>query len=469
MKVKKMLAGVVAGTLAFSTLASMSIINVNAEAKSTEFTLFEGTDPKDKNVFDSDFAKSFSIENLSNIYSGSFITGNASLTIQFEKLNAVVDESEDEEAPVTYTPSFQIAGNYQIDGSWPYPILFEYKNVEKDDGTQYEAGDIVNFKLDLDDTKIERFGNPCSADLPSYFDVIKNTISLTFKGKNAKILSIKLNCDYDAPTYDQWVDNEDGSYTYTHHTDKWGDVGDGDPGDKATFKLNDLITFDPTRSNRDIESISVDVKMGKYITAQLGASDAQLVYKSVDQGSSADGYTGTITLTPEQGLCDEAEILFKMSWMNNGESITISNPKVTYTAEPRPEVRPLLSKITKCARQYKSDKAYIRFIYTVDEKSVKKATSGEGTNIEVKFAALNPDTGRVGSYTTIATEKINCAYKSLIAAGSKIEAPEGKLFIISNQYTGHQNKERYQAVLKLDSCDGVMTNSATISGMPTTA
>ena len=89
--------------------------------------------------------------------------------------------------------------------------------------------------------------------------------------------------------------------------------------------------------------------------------------------------------------------------------------------------------------QYKNDNTMMRFIAEVDIEDVTNANSGEIT------VSYNEEVLEVKSITG--------AYKSLYAGGQVITAPEGKCYIISNQYTGFMYDDMMSVEFTLDNYD----------------
>ena len=89
--------------------------------------------------------------------------------------------------------------------------------------------------------------------------------------------------------------------------------------------------------------------------------------------------------------------------------------------------------------QFKDNNTMMRFIAEVDIEDVTNANSGEIT------VSYNEEVLEVKSITG--------AYKSLYAGGQVITAPEGKCYIISNQYTGFMYDDMMSVEFTLDNYD----------------
>ena len=89
--------------------------------------------------------------------------------------------------------------------------------------------------------------------------------------------------------------------------------------------------------------------------------------------------------------------------------------------------------------QFKDNNTMMRFIAEVDIEDVLNADSGEIT------VSYNEEVLEVKSITG--------AYKSLYAGGQVITAPEGKCFIITNQYTGFMYDDMMSVEFALDNYD----------------
>lgn len=78
--------------------------------------------------------------------------------------------------------------------------------------------------------------------------------------------------------------------------------------------------------------------------------------------------------------------------------------------------------------QFKNNGDTIRFVWICDEKTFAKATKG---TVDVRVMNYYDD-----STLTINVEEITHAYKTIYAGGKQITAPDGKLYILSSEYSG---------------------------------
>lgn len=321
----------------------------------------------------------------------------------------------------------------------------------------------------------------------NWYELITTMKEFDLKAADMTVNKISITGDYDAPVFDQWNDNGDGSYTWTSSQGKITYDDSPEYLDGMNFDLSNVLTIP---EGAEVASISMDVEHSDWASVSLGvaqASDGEFAKTAL--GLDGTPSTESLVLAPEGGVLAGATPVFQCSFMNANCVLTISNFKVTLTdgteivpgedassdddassdvdssseadssseeetssaadssSSTSSRVVPELDlhiNVTNIKWQQSADKESIRLIYVIDESMV-----AENRDITfaythtVGYADERPDV----QYTTDPVA-MTTVYKSLYAGGKKITAPEGKYYMISPTITGamHHDDELLVAI-----------------------
>lgn len=337
MKIKKILAGVSAGVLAFSSLASMSLISSNAVE--TTFNIFKGS----QSLIDFKSNKKSSLivdpTTIQN-FSRSFINGDsAKLVIKWTKENNTEDADVAGQydavlQPAVKAPCMGLCGDEDCEEEWCWTELAKSINIEGDN--RLDAGKSGTYTFNIDNTVVEN-GDGGSITM---IDALKSVREFDLKGKNIIINSVDLVCDYTAPAaFEKWIDNGDGSFTWVASKKGSPDSATGKK-DSAKFKLtSDILPIDDYSA---VRTISFTVKSTDWATLSLGASAPDQSWLdlggegfkfigSPDPDNPLEarwGTTQTVTLNTPEGICDSSVPEINISYINAQCVLTISDFKL---------------------------------------------------------------------------------------------------------------------------------------------
>lgn len=196
--------------------------------------------------------------------------------------------------------------------------------------------------------------------------------------------SVSINGDYVAPTTDVWTNNGDGTYTYLK--------GDAD----TTPFMIDLSSY----NEANILSITVDYEVKGGANGCLGVNDAS---KEKDAWTTANWDNNSTSVTLDVNGA-EGDAQFQLWWCQTGTEITIKNITVFekdqwYIQETAPV----------------SGKKAVRFV-----KLITKAEAEATPSVD-----LTINNGKDGNRRVTLD---NC-YNTVSAAGEKLTAPEGYVFV----------------------------------------
>ena len=436
MKIKKILSGVVAGTLALSTLAGMSFATSAEEAveatsiktwmsdASTKASAWWGDANKDPFEFGGDKdkegnpveypldwsqAKSLEVKLLTatdNI-NGSFGVGTGedftwasadwSINYDFAEEMWMLEDSDKPEITVATEKELPGEGNV-------YTVT--YTDIPTILGATPSAGATAEFKLN----GYNRVGEKKAwvetpVDLISVVvkDADGNTI---FELPVAEDSSSEIESSSEEESSSEveveptWTDNNDGTFTLATHYLK-----DSKDNNSLSIDPAKLGITDPSKV-RSITLNATTTGENAYYAFGLGADDA---VNGWTQAWNNEDTPDTVTVEFPNGLA-ESWPYFQTSWNNKGENTLTISFEVTFAADPEP------AEAGDVKYQVSSDKTAIRFVYVVDEAVVAAAENGA---IDIATA------------DGVTTTPVVKAYKSLKAGGQTISAGEGKVFIIS--------------------------------------
>lgn len=211
---------------------------------------------------------------------------------------------------------------------------------------------------------------------------------------NVTVTKISITGEYDeslVPTTDIWItDNENGTYSYTNTVDN----GYGGNGSSALgISISSITNIDPAL----ITSISFTTNLGT--SGTIGINDASGNWK---EGSLGEAGTQTLSLN---GVKSGDSLWITSYWINVGETLVISDVTVT-TIQPDT----LYQQATDVV-----DGVYAkRFVQLISEDDASAAS-------KVTFT-MNDGT------KDIVKESTKC-YRTVSAAGGKLTAPDGYVFV----------------------------------------
>ena len=191
--------------------------------------------------------------------------------------------------------------------------------------------------------------------------------------------TIYVDSSYVAPTTDAWVDNGDGSYSYTAT-----EGGSGTSNLESPFPSADASVL----------SISFKVTVEGYANGCLGANMPDWVQTTWE----LSGGSKTVTVDTSAGYKGGAQ--FQIWWINGGSTVTVSDISVV--------------KADQTYKQISDDNSAVRFVQLISEEKAAEAS-------EVTFTISN------GS-STVTRTSTSC-YDSISVAGSELTAPEGYVFV----------------------------------------
>lgn len=305
----------------------------------------------------------------------------------------------------------------------------------------------------------------------NWYELITTMKEFDLKAADMTVNKISITGDYDAPVFDQWNDNGDGSYTWTSSQGKVTYDDSPEYLDGMNFDLSNVLTIP---EGADVASISMDVEHSDWASVSLGvaqASDGEFAKTAL--GLDGTPSTESLVLAPEGGVLAGATPVFQCSFMNANCVLTISNFKVTLadgteivptedessvvdesseansssevesseaessntdsssksSSSSRPEFD-LHFRFGKVKYQLKPDGDTIRFVYTIDE-SEAMSKKVEFFYIYSNLDENNYHEGEVSDRVLVTT-----AYRAFYAGGKKVTAPEGKVYMISDGITG---------------------------------
>lgn len=306
----------------------------------------------------------------------------------------------------------------------------------------------------------------------NWYQLITTMKEFDLKATDMTVTKISITGDYDAPVFDQWNDNGDGSYTWTSSQGKITYDDSPEYLDGMNFDLAQVVTIP---EGAEVASISMDVAHSDWASVLLGvaqASDGEFAKTAL--GLDGTPSTESLVLTPEGGVLAGATPVFQCSFMNANVVLTISNFKVTLadgteivptddessvvdesseadsssesdssseaessnidsssnsSSSSRPEFD-LHFRFGKVKYQLKPDGDTIRFVYTIDESEALSK------KVEFFYVYCNLDLNdyHEGEYSE--PTEVTTAYRSFYAGGKKVTAPEGKVYMISDGITG---------------------------------
>ncbi len=364
MEIKKILSGVVAGALAVSTLASMSITSSAKETTKTFFdSTIEGAAPFALDQINETTGVNKAFSNTLVVCDG---VGGDNETVGSKGVQNPLYWAEGAKLTINYEPqatkkkktqkvantdtAFQLVGKVTdawtwtdlatphcvikddvayacVDGVDPDDLIVDPKDPDYDPdmfvpGVTFNA-DNTSVTFDLQSTYMTT-GN----EEMSWLECIQQMKELCVKGQDATITSIAISGDYEAPAFNEWVDNGDYTYTWTSNQPKMEYDGNEEYFDGMTFQFTkDML---PITDYANVASVSVDVYHNDYATVTLGAkqaSDGEWAKNSL--ALKGDAGTETLTFEPEGGLVDGEEPAFGCNFMNANVILKISNIKVT--------------------------------------------------------------------------------------------------------------------------------------------
>ncbi len=361
MRLKKILAGVVSGALAATTFASVATIT--SSAADTTKTLWESSTPFELNVVKgqtsagNDYVKTF--DNTMVICDGvggdgetagskgvqapAYWKEGSKLIVHFKQTEPSYKSKTAKTANLD--TAFQVVG--KLGDAWAWTALVSaahlgqntagewfvvddlYEPDEIDDPADLADAEIPGFSVDMSNPEDGKLIVDMSTayeceddDSYSYYTAIREMKELCIKGQDAVITSVEITGDYNAPVFDQWVDNGDGTYTYV------SSKPNGDPGESADFKLTKEIL--PISDYSDVKSVSVDITHNDWATLSLGGNNGNNAWEKEEVALNGTPSTETLTFEPLNGLADGVEPLVQCSFMNANTELTISNFKVEY-------------------------------------------------------------------------------------------------------------------------------------------
>ena len=462
MKIKKILSGVVAGTLALSTLAGMSFATSAEEAveatsiktwmsdASTKASAWWGDANKDPFAFGGDKdkegnpveypldwsqAKSLEVKLLTatdNI-NGSFGVGTGedftwasadwSINYDFAEEMWMLEDSDkpeitvatEKELPgegnvytVTYTDIPTILGATPSAGATAEFKLNGYNRVGEKKAWVETPVDLISVVVkDADGNTI--FELPVAEDSSSEIESSSEESSeessieeSSSEGESSSEIesSSEEESSSEVEVEPTWTDNNDGTFTLATHYLK-----DSKDNNSLSIDPAKLGITDPSKV-RSITLNATTTGENAYYAFGLGADDA---VNGWTQAWNNEDTPDTVTVEFPNGLA-ESWPYFQTSWNNKGENTLTISFEVTFAADPEP------AEAGDVKYQVSSDKTAIRFVYVVDEAVVAAAENGA---IDIATA------------DGVTTTPVVKAYKSLKAGGQTISAGEGKVFIIS--------------------------------------
>ena len=458
MKIKKILSGVVAGTLALSTLAGMSFATSAEESTalktwmsdaSTKASAWWGDANKDPFAFGGDkdaegnpvaipgdLSKAKSLEvtlkTATDNINGSFGVGTGedftwasvdwSINYDFDEEMWVLDGSDD--PAITVAASAELPGEGNV-----YTVT--YTDIPAILGATPSVGASAEFKINgynrvgakkawletpvelLTLKVLDEDGNPI-IDLPAAEESSSEIESSSEEESSSEIESsseeessseIESSSEEESSSEVEveptWTDNQDGTFTLATHYLK-------DSKDNNSYSIDPakLGITDPSKV-RSIKVNAVTTGDNAYYAWGMGADDA---VNGWTQAWNDEDTPDTVTVEFPNGLADESWPYFQTSWNNKGENTLTISFEVTFAADPEP------AEAGEVKYQVSKDKTAIRFVYIVDEVVVAAAENGA---IDIATA------------DGVTTTPVVKAYKSLKAGGQTISAGEGKVFIIS--------------------------------------
>ena len=422
MKIKKMLSGIVAGTLALSSLASMTITSNAADEALKTWT-------SDASTKKSAWYSKCSSDKLAFVPSEMNMDVTAVDGIRF------TIKYDGDEANGTFGGSTQDPET----GEWGWGQVEWDLEEALDEGWAVEVSDGVyeftftNLIEDwFDGFTISSQASEVSWGVSGFNRVgaAKAWEETTFELLTLELLDADGNVIYDAAnppeaeeidpdTVNKWIDNEDGSYSF-----KW-------TNDSAQLADNtDAVLEIPVPSDVNkakVTSVSVDFELNGVVNGIIGASNN--VAPGYTWTQTEYDETGTVTLDID-GIASDA-LTIKVFWCNKDASIKVSNITYNVATEESSDVK----------YQVTTDSAKLRFVWEADEAAVAAASTGS-----VSVA---------GSETTITK-----AYRAIYANGAVKTASEGKVFIVSPTIDLSSAASSVNCVFTVDSLTASRTYTA---------
>lgn len=346
MKMKKIMSAIVAGAMAVSTMASMSIMGASAESSSK--SLWTGTQE-----FTSGWSGNVTI-GASNLQYWS----DASVTVDF----TCTDGTDYSQLQLKYA-----------DAGYSWHDLSEVVTVTGE----------TSYTFDLSASDLE---------------TVTAGTQFIVGGCNVTVTKVTITGDYNAPTFDAWTDNGDGTYSYVNSAQGSQSELVGD----ASVLYIDLSKY-TTADYADIQSITVDMETTGYANGCIGLNDAAGDWKSANHSGSS------VTLNVD-GVEDGQQLQVQLWWMNAGSKATVKN--VTIEAK---EPDGIVANRLYCQKTDVENGVYSeRFVMMISEEDAANYS-------KVKFA-INNGSKTANVYTTK-------YYTSISAAGATIVPGDGYVFV----------------------------------------
>lgn len=341
MKIKKLVTGIIAGAVAATALASLTLTSSAAEATKT---LWEGSLWMNDKAADQARNKGLNnvtltvtdggsgdSEGLKGMQSPAYWKSGSKLVISYEpqatyKSTAAKGTSLD--------VAFAVIGKVTDAWSWTQGNIYI---LEKDGGyaamssansEDEEAIAVPGVTVNSDNTEItidlDENGDAYAegdAGKFNWYNLITQMKEFDLRAADCTIKSVKITGDYDAPVFDEYIDNGDGSYTYVYS----GSVNTSGPNENTTFTLSVPEGTDAAK----VKKIKFDITASDWSTFKLGVSSAAEGNEWLETGdlkitSDELNKTQTYTLeTPNGIVADSAKIT--CSWLNANTTYTISN------------------------------------------------------------------------------------------------------------------------------------------------
>ena len=495
MKIKKILSGVVAGTIALSTLSAMSMTTIAADE--TTKTLWSGSLWMNDKTADS--TKNGGMNSVCiTVLDGGDSDTEGSNGIQFpayweEGVKLVIDYESQEtykglaSKGTSLDVAFQVVT--KVTDAWTWTeILSGAHRLELEDGSVYATYDcwdpeefaaiidetsadydpewesyvIPNVEFNADDTQVAitmTADDMCDGnEALSRIEAIQTMKEFDLKAQDVTVSSIALTGVYNEPVFNEYVDNGDGSYTYAYS---------GANADAAAIEANNANSFMNLSADVDyskVTSISLDITANDWLTLQLGASDTveqadgsyTWISKDATVGNDiAIGETATVTIETPNGIQADSALL-KFSWFNANVKFTVSNivfnvPEEEVSSEEEVvessevvEESSEVVEVSSVADSSSKAKSELEIVAPSQSKYVKYQLKDNGHTVRFVWivdaeAVATATYGRAcagmapdeWSDAERVLEDITKAYRTIYAGGTTVTAPEGYVYVIS--------------------------------------
>ncbi|MBO5449906.1 MAG: hypothetical protein J5994_11370 [Ruminococcus sp.] len=343
MKMKKIMSAIVAGAMTMTTFAAMS-----ASAAVSSKEIYGGT-----TVLESDWSTNVQIA------SADFMGFSGDVTVDV----ALADVNVGAQIQLKYVTS-----------DWKWKDLTSVADV---------SGDSVSFDLTADDLALVLGGN-----------------NLIVGGANATVTSVTVTGEYEAVTFDAWVDNGDGTYTFNTNADS------------ATKPTKGNLLLDLSKYTdadyADITKITVHTSLGGgFANGTLGLNNAAGDWTAIADGAEF----GNDFVLETEGVEAGQKLQVQLWWVNKGSSISVTGVEVE-AKNTTPSLVP--GQIYTQSTAVENGKFASRYVVMVPEADALNAKAVEFT--------LNNGTkdAKVTSYNY---------YTSITANGETLTPDEGYVFV----------------------------------------